>query len=113
MSIRNIINNIKESNIYKLICNGKIVGLRVKYFEHSLNSFIYYDLDLDKANSSDFLRSYISTSNNLRLIELHEKGGLLISDDELANNIIIQEFRNLDHAVAIIKKIIQIKESTE
>lgn len=111
MSVLTLLNNVKESNIYKLTYDNKPVGLRIKYFNTITAKFDYYDFELDTIGSSQELRDYInSIQKDLLCIPLKEMNGLLISEEEIKNNIVISEFKDTNQAKDIIQKIKLIRE---
>lgn len=111
MSILSLLNNIQECNIFKLIYNNKPIGLRAKIFDLDSKTFNYYDFELATVGVDSSIKDYINkVQKDLMSIELIEYNGLLISQDELNNNIVIQEFKDSNQAIEIINRIRKIKE---
>lgn len=111
MSILSLLNNVQESNLYKLIYKNKPIGLRAKIFDLSTNSFIYYDFELATVGVDSSVKDYINrVHKDLIPIELIEHGDLLVSKEELSNNIVIKEFKDSAQAIEIVNKIRKLKE---
>lgn len=111
MSILSLLNNIQESNLYKLIYKNKPIGLRAKIFDLDSNAFIYYDFELATVGVDSDVKDYINrVHKNLISIELIEHGDLLVSQEELSNNIVIKEFKDSAQAIEIVNKIRKLKE---
>jgi hypothetical protein len=112
MSILSLLGSIQESNLYKLMYKNKPIGLRAKIFDLATNTFSYYDFELEIVGVDNDIKSYInSIHKDLSCIELIDKGNLLISQEELSNNIVIQEFKDSAQAIEIINKIRKLKEN--
>ena len=51
MTLTEKLNYVKQSELYKLAYNGKVLGLRVKIFNSETEKFNYYDFELDLIKS--------------------------------------------------------------
>ena len=105
MTLKEILNNVKQSEIYKLTADGKILGLRVKYFNVNTYMFEYYDFELDVVKNRDLV-AFVKGIVNMKSIQLHQHGNLLMSEAEIHNNLVIQE---LEDTAAIEKVLSEIK----
>lgn len=105
---------IKESELFKLVFNGQVLGLRVKYFDANSDTFLYYDFELDIVRENKGVVHFVKSIKNMRSIQLHRDGaGLLVSDDEVKNGIIIQEFENEADAVRVLQPLSKIYQAKE
>jgi hypothetical protein len=101
MTLQEKLSYIKQSEIFKLKFEGNILGLRTKYFNVNSDSFEYYDFELDVIQNQK-VRNFLNTLS-MNSIDLHRNGnGLLISDDEEKNNVIVKEFKDEDDAVRVL-----------
>lgn len=108
MKIREILYNLNQSEIFKLVFNGKAVGLRVKSFNVETEKFDYYDFDVENIKNQG-LMNFIKSIKNMNVIELRRTGnGLLMSDDEIQNGVVIQEFENETVAMRVLHPFIRI-----
>jgi hypothetical protein len=101
MTLQEKLTYVKQSEISKLKFNNSILGLRTKYFDVNTDTFEYYDFELDVIKNQK-VRNFIN-SLNMNSIELHRDGnGLLISDDEEKNNVIVKEFKDEEDAIRVL-----------
>lgn len=104
---------IKESEIYKLTFEGKVLGLRVKFFDANQEKFLYYDFSLDAIQNKDMIR-FIKSIKGMRSIALYRDGnGLLVSREEVLNKLIIQEFDSDEAAVRVLEPLTHIYAAKE
>ena len=95
---------IKESELFKLMFDGKVLGLRVKFFDVNADKFLYYDFELDIVRQNKGVVAFVRSIGNMRSIQLQRNGnGLLVSEDELNNGIIVQEFESEADAVKVLE----------
>lgn len=104
MTIREILNKTKESEIFKLSFNGQVLGLRVKRFNVNTCNFEYYDFELDVVKNKDII-NFVKEIKDMKLISLRQHNGLLMSEAEIHNNLIIQEFEDTTTAEKVLSEI--------
>lgn len=95
---------IKQSELYKLAYNGKVLGLRVKIFNSETEKFNYYDFELDLIKSKELV-DFVKGLHGMKSIALKKQNGLLLSGAELNNNIVIQEFKDSGVAEGVLFKL--------
>lgn len=110
MTLAEKVAKIKESELYKLVFEGKVLGLRVKFFDSNTDTMLYYDFELDTVRENKGVVHFVnSIKETMASIQLHRNGsGLLVSDDEEKLGIIIQEFENEADAVRILEPLSKI-----
>lgn len=114
MTLAEKLAKIKESELFKLMFDGKVLGLRVKFFDANEDKFVYYDFELDIVRQNKGVVSFVRSIGNMRSIQLHRDGnGLLVSDDEVKNNLIIQEFESEEDAVRVLEPLREIYKAKE
>lgn len=108
MSILAHLNNLESSTIYKLQFNGKVVGLRVKYYSLESKTFNYYDFEISYVKRQD-LRDYLNKhSREFEILELVEYNGLVCTQDEIDGKISVQEFKDEINAGVVLDSVIRI-----
>ena len=110
MTLAEKVAKIKESELYKLVFEGKVLGLRVKFFDANADAFVYYDFELDTVRDNKGVVHFVnSIKESMASVKLHRNGsGLLVSDDEEKLGIIIQEFENEADAVRVLEPLSKI-----
>ena len=104
MTIREILDKTKESEIFKLTYNNQILGLRVKRFNVNTCKFEYYDFELDVVKNRDII-AFVKGIVNMKSIPLHQHNNLLMSEAEIHNNLVIQEFEDTAAAEKVLSEI--------
>lgn len=95
---------IKQSELYKLSYNGKVLGLRVKIFNSETEKFNYYDFELDLIKSKELV-DFVKGLHGMKSIALKKQNDLLLSGAELNNNVVIQEFKDPGVAEDVLFKL--------
>lgn len=104
MSAKAIIQNLKESKIYKLMYNGKVYGLRVKWFNIETNSFDYYDMQTQFVVSNVKVKEFLrNEQKRFDTLQLKQVGTSLATQDELDGKIIVTEFKDEANAIRVIE----------
>lgn len=104
MTIRETLIKVKESEIFKLTFNGQILGLRVKRFNVNTSKFEYYDFELDVIKDIKII-NFVKGIVNMKSIPLRQHHNLLMSEAEIHNNLIIQEFEDTAAAEKVLSEI--------
>lgn len=108
MTLRETLDNLKKSEIYKLVFEGHILGLRVKTYNIDKGCFNYYDFETSII-SNQGVKDFINSINKqMKSIELQRYNGLLMSKDEVENGITIMEFEDEAQASLILQPFIRI-----
>lgn len=110
MTLAEKLNLIKQSELYKLAYNGKVLGLRVKIFNSETEKFNYYDFELDLIKSKDLIE-FVKSLHGMKSIALKMQNDLLLSGAEINNNVVIQEFKDTGVAEDVLSKLRLIYES--
>lgn len=93
MTLVEKLNLIKQSELYKLAYNGKVLGLRFKIFNSETEKFNYYDFELDLIKSKELV-DFVKGLHGMKSIALKKQNDLLLSGAEINNNVVIQEFKD-------------------
>lgn len=113
MSILSHLSKLEESTIYKLSMDGKVLGLRVKYYSMETKSFCYYDFEISYVKRQD-LRDYLNKhSREFKSLELITHNGLVCTQDEVDGKISVQEFKDELSAGTILDSVIKIMKEKE
>lgn len=108
MTLREMLNNIKQSEICKLKADGKILGLRVKYFNVNTCMFEYYDFELEIITNQSVKNFINSINNSMQSIELIHHNGLLVSKEEIEGSITVGNFDTEADAIKVLHPFIRI-----
>ena len=108
MTLREILDNVKQSEIYKLKADGKIVGLRVKYFNVNVCKFEYYDFELDIITNQGVKNFVNSINSSMHSIDLIHYNGLLASKEEIDGSIAVGNFETEDDVIKVLQPFIRI-----
>ena len=113
MSILSTLSKLEESTIYKLSLEGKILGLRVKYYSMETDSFCYYDFDISYVKRQD-LRDYLNKySKEFKTLDLVIYNGLVCTQDEIDGKISVQEFKDEVSVGTILESVIRVIKERE
>lgn len=104
MTLAEKLNLIKQSELYKLAYNGKVLGLRVKIFNSETEKFNYYDFELDLIKSKELV-DFVKGLHGMKSIALKKQNDLLLSGAEINNNVVIQEFKDTGVAEDVLFKL--------
>lgn len=104
MTLAEKLNLIKQSELYKLSYNGKVLGLRVKIFNSETEKFNYYDFELDLIKSKELV-DLVKGLHGMKSIALKKQNDLLLSGAEINNNVVIQEFKDTGVAEDVLFKL--------
>lgn len=110
MTLREKLDKIKESEIFKLVYNGKVLGLRVKSFNVVTDKFDYYDFELSIITNQNVI-NFIRSIKDMKSVELIRTGnGLLISESEQKQGVVVGEFEDESDAIRVLQQFIRIYE---
>lgn len=104
MTLAEKLNLIKQSELYKLAYNGKVLGLRAKIFNSETEKFNYYDFELDLIKSKELV-DFVKGLHGMKSIALKKQNDLLLSGAEINNNVVIQEFKDSGVAEDVLFKL--------
>ena len=111
MTLKEILNNVKQSEICKLKAYGRILGLRVKCFNVNTCMFEYYDFELEIITNQDvknFVNSINSSMKSIELIPVVGSTGLLMSKEEIEGSITVGNFDTEADAIKVLHPFIRI-----
>lgn len=113
MSILSHLSKLEESTVYKLSYEGRILGLRVKYYSLEDKTFHFYDFEISYVKRQD-LRDYLNKhSREFKSLELISYNGLVCTQDEVDGKISVQEFKDELSAGTILDSVIKIMKEKE
>lgn len=113
MTLVERLEQVKASELFKLTFEGKVLGLRAKFFNVNDEKFEYYDFELSVVRKKDIIQ-FVKSIKNMRSIQLMRNGsGLLVSEDEVRNNLIIGEFETEADALRVLEPMKAIYEAKE
>ena len=110
MKLSEKVAELEKSEIYILSKDKAVLGFRLKLFDLDTDKFMYYDFDIDLVTRPKDKEFINSLAKRLERMELHLDGttGLLVTDYEVKNNIIIQSFEDesaLNRALDIMERV--------
>lgn len=106
MKITELVDKSLQQGIYKLTLNGKVLGLRIKIYNSSMDSFQYFDFDIDLIQSSAKVYKFLQgNQNKFECLPLKEYNGRYYTSEELRGSISVAEFTNSSDAVKALAKI--------
>ena len=109
LTLVEILGLIKESKVYLLKYQGKVLGLRVKIFSKDTNDFYYYDIGLEVVSNNQDVRDFVNkTQKSFGVMELKPHNGGLMTDDEISGAIQIRSFPNEAEAVNVLTKLMAV-----
>lgn len=102
-----MVNKALKSEIKGLVYNNELLGFRVKSYNIDLDTYGYYDFDVDIVkNVPDLYEFFKSISKSLKTSQLREKGGRLYTREELLGDYEAQELMGVDDVVSVLKPVI-------
>lgn len=110
MTLREKLDKLKLSEIYKLKYDGKVVGLRVKVYNVSSDNYDYYDFSLSIIENESIKKFINSIESGLNSINLVQSGDLLITKEELNGSISVMEFKSEREAVSVLNAVVYVYE---
>ena len=93
MNLREKLNSIKESELYKLSLDGEVLGIRAKLFNSSTEKFMYADFSMQVLSTGlvSFIKSKLGSLKTLSLIR---HNGKLVTKSELENQVEVTELKD-------------------
>lgn len=80
MTLREVLDNIRKSNVFQLKSNNTLLGYRVKLFNTETLVFNYYDFSIETV-------SILPNLNDCPIVELIQKDGYWASEAEISGKI--------------------------
>lgn len=93
MNLREKLNSIRDSELYKLSFNGEVVGIRAKLFNSSTERFMYAD-SLKDFLSKELVSFIGSKWGSLRTLNLVMHNGKLVTKSEIDNQVEVTELKD-------------------
>lgn len=94
------------NNLYKLVYNNKIVGIRVEVMrpdELGVLTRNYFDINVDCVVDSEVKSFLVKVQSKLKSLNLVQRGTDLVSELELSKNINIQEFEDVSQINQVLR----------
>lgn len=114
MTVREKINLIKKTKIYRLVFDNELKGLRLSMYNDETEELEYFDFIIqmihDK-NISMYLEEHLSTMPVLKLIDSGD--GYLETENERAKKIKVKEFLDDEDVLSYTKRAISIIQEVE
>lgn len=109
MSLTEVKNNFKKSGFTALYKDNKLMAFRAKLFDEPTRTFNYYDFTLDMLNAEnkEYIKSVMNTLPKAKLVS--NGAGLLVTKEEMENNVIVQEIKDNTQVDNIVKRIQDIR----
>ena len=102
MKLREIVENIKQSQIYKLRGQETILGYRVKLFNTDTLKFDFYDFSARTIENSDI---NINNIPDVGYIDVKKIDNVWYSEAEIQGKVVIAECKTLEQIQYILKKL--------
>lgn len=114
MTIREKINLIKQTKIYRLVLNGELKGLRLSMYNDDIENLEYFDFIIQMVQDKkiqEYLEEHLSSMPVLKLIDSGD--GYLETENEREKKIKVKEFLDDDEALSYTKRAISIIQEVE
>lgn len=108
MTLSEKIQHIRQSEISKLVFDGKVLGLRIKIFNAETESFEYGDFELETITDNRLI-GFVKGIRGMNSIELHRKDGLLVSDIEETNGVVVDNITDPEAVLSTMEVIYSVK----
>lgn len=108
MSARAVYNAIMNSKLYFLVYDNKILGARAVVFNVSTRVYDYFDFSLDGIKDAGIKKFMNTNKGNIGTKLLIKHLGLLVTKEEIENNIVISECKAEIDIIRILKPFIEI-----
>ena len=107
MSLVETVTKIKQSQIWKLTLDGKILGFRVKTYSIQNDIYLYYDFDADIVKKlPELLEFFNSNIGSFSHKLLKRVSGLLCTEEELRKEYDAKELFTDADVVNVLKPVI-------
>lgn len=110
MRFTSVLDNIKQSRIYRLKHEGELKGLRMKVYNTSTDSFDYYDFAVSTVKENDkcseFIGRHLKDFEALELVRVNE--GTLATRDEIDGTITVKESKSVDELVLLVRLVSEV-----
>lgn len=108
MVLRDKLNKLKESEIFKLDFDGTLLGFRIKCYNTETDVFDYFDFELGLLTDKTVI-DFIKGIKDMRTVSLVRDGnGLLVSKAELEHGVVIKEFEDESSALAVLRVLMRV-----
>lgn len=113
MTVREKINIIKQTKIYRLVFNGELKGLRLSMYNDGLEEMEYFDFIIQMMRDDktvEYLKEHLEEMPELQLID---NGKYLETENEKNKRIHVKEFLDDAEALEYTKRAIAIIQEVE
>lgn len=108
MSILAEFKKLTQAKIGQLIYNNEIIAYRVSLYDIDKRKFTLNDFYLDIVEDKEILKFIEDNKSQIGKIKLELKNGVLVTQEELNQNVAINEIENKSDAENILRKVIKI-----
>lgn len=110
MSFKEDLNNMMDSEVFKLTLAGKIEGFRLKIYDYGSKEFNYYDFATSTVEGDIACKQYLqSNKDKLRGIPLVDNGTQLITKEEAEGKIVVKESKSVEELVRLLKLVFEVE----
>ena len=116
MTLNEKLDNLKKSEIVKLMYDNVVYGLRVVYFNVVTDQFEYYDFSLKHVTDKSVQDFVNARASKLSVKQLKLVDSLLITQEELDGKIVVREFKDEEDVLRVLRPLMELyiyKESKE
>lgn len=114
MTVRDKLNLIKKTQIYRLVFDDEIKGFRLSMYNDATEQLEYYDFIIEMVHDKDIQTYLLEHLNELPIIKCIDNGkGYLTTVNEQNNKISVQEFLDDEQVIDYTKRAISIIEEAK
>lgn len=110
MILREKLNKIKASEIYKLEYNGSPIGLRIKIYNVDLDQYNYYDFALSVVKHESIKKKINELQSEMTTLQMVDCEGGYATTEELSGVVTVKEFKSEEQIVEVLKQIVYVYE---
>ena len=109
LTLVEILEMIKESKIYLLKYQGKVLGLRVKIYNKDTTDYDFYDIGLEVVSNNQEVKDFVNkTQKSFGIMDLISYNGGLATEDEISGKVQVRSFPSTEEAVAVLTKLMAV-----
>ena len=110
MTLREKLNKLKSSEIYKLEYNGSPIGLRIKIYNVDVNQYDYYDFALSIVRHDSLKNKINALQSRMSVLQMVDCDDGYATQDELSGLVKIEEFKSEEQIVKILEQLVYVYE---
>ena len=108
MTIREKLNLIKQTQIYRLVYENDLRGFRLSMYNADTESLEYYDFIIEMINDENIMKYLQDNLNDLPVLKLINNGDYLETENERNKKIKVKEFLDDNQVNDYTKRAIEI-----